>query len=191
MRSKCENCGSPVETSVKGFLTSLTDLRLCDECKSINLPKSNSSNWDDLEIAGNIPEEDFPEEIKEEILQKLRDEGVDPSDAKLIAIRHDLLDPDGFGGVMDSLPDEALKKLRILKARHDFLTCAKSFMMTLHDLSHADISRDELEVLVKRFTSMEHEIVTDYLFYGEDDLPSYQDLEDRGMRTVFECDSDK
>lgn len=168
----CDNCGEKTPFNFKSLMGEAT---LCSECKE---GEANPLKWDDLEIEG--PVEDVPPEIREQILEQLHECGV--TDASEVGMKVEKIALDGDN------PGEFSKKMHLLKAREGFAMTSQAFMAVIHAIKHAGVGEHELEVIVKRFSALQYEIIADYLFYGEDKLKTQDEIYTLNIDNALKCD---
>lgn len=180
--ARCDDCGKTTKFKMASLIGGLT---LCEECAKpeakIETPaSSNELKFDDLNVVG-IDKEDIPDEIKQMILKKIEETGVDPEDGVFIAVKHD----SEKGG------DDVRKKLRIIQAREDFGTATSATLSTLHHLMHAGVPKVELESMIRAFTKFQREVVIDYLFKDDPQMDKgLEEITALNYDLVLNCEED-
>lgn len=182
MKAKCDNCGEKTKFQ---YSTLFGEVVLCEECKKLHNEDDTDEpqrkiTWEDLNVEGDI--EDIPDAVKEAILELIEEEGLDPEAGHVMAVSaSELLNSDNY--------DETSKQMTMLAARGMFLEAIKHMVFTFHTLKHAGVDEDELILLIRRWTSIQYEILTDYLFYGMDHSSHHEeDLLEMNIKFGVKCD---
>lgn len=183
--ASCNNCGKNTKFSYSSLIGGVT---LCDECKELASPTASATEdvqFSDLDVHGlNLDTDEIPDDIKQQIIERIKEEGVNPENVHAIAVDIAKLEigEDNF--------DELGKKFQILRARELFLFGLKAVLGTFHALHHAEVPESEIKMMVKRFSLLQYEIMVDYLFLGRELEFNEDELIDLNQRIVTECGKD-
>lgn len=163
--AQCDNCDKPVKFQYSSLFGGV---QLCEECKSLNveesdLDESDEELWNKINIVG-MEKDLLPDDAKRDIINRIREEGWDPESGSVIVAG----DVDEM--FTDLADDDDMKRIMVLLSRHVFMHGSKMLLEILHILHHIGVSDEELIPLIKRFGSFAHELASDYLFIGDDNV---------------------
>lgn len=170
---KCAVCKKPMPFTAKGLIGP----QKCQDCVVDEIP---------VRIVGDIELPDHVKrsikELKDKLKTDLKDKNGKIVEAEIVAMRGDAIDDDSDMG----------KRLRILAAREAFQVTSGSFAGLLHLLRHAGVKDSELKAILKRWVNIQAELISDYLFIGQEARFDVKDkLQEKNYRCVFHCDEDE
>lgn len=173
----CASCGKPTKWSIRELIG---DVQICDSCSET---QEVQNEYGDLHIESNVDLSDIPDEIREQLLEITNQEGFDPQNTEVIALKISELIKDN-----PELLEDLIKKVELIAARMMFLNCARDFVHSMHALYHIGVDEVEITSIVRRMTEIQREVIGDYLFPDEESRPGLLDnLYELNLKHAISC----